>query len=48
MKARDHIDVAIMLTLMIALLRPADPHIWRTAFAFGVLCCVVKLLVRRR
>lgn len=48
MSARDHFNVAILLACMIVLVAEPNPQVCRTALAFGVLCCVLKLLVRRR
>ena len=41
-------NVAILLAFVIVLIAQPNLQIGRAALAFGVLCCVLKLLVRRR
>ena len=45
---RDRFSVAIMLACAVVLVAQPNPQVCRTALAFGVLCCVLRLLVRRR
>ena len=48
MRTRDHFNVAILLVVVVVLVVEPNPRLSRAALAFGVLCCVAKLLVRRR
>jgi hypothetical protein len=45
---RDHFNVAILLVVVVVLVLQPNPQLSRAALAFGALCCVLKLLVRRR
>jgi hypothetical protein len=47
-RTRDHFNVAILLAVVLVLVAPIDLQLERSALAFGVLCCMAKLLVRRR
>lgn len=45
---RQQLNLAILLAFAVVLIWPGEKQLTETAFTFGVLCCVAKVLVRRR